>query len=65
MNDSLWHLNLVEQPSEDGIYNVRLRKKDELLSNIIETIMEYENGEWIFTIPSFKHDYIVYAWSYT
>lgn len=57
-----WHMYSLEVPNQDGIYEVRLTKKYDLLSSPIETIMEYRNGEWIMRVPIFINEYTVYAW---
>lgn len=64
MINTLWHLYAIEKPEEDGIYRVRLTKRNDLLSSPIESILEYENGEWIVKIPMLIEDYVVYAWTY-
>lgn len=62
MTNERWHLYAVEQPESDGVYDVRLTKKYDSLSSPIETLMEYKNGEWIFTVPMFINEYVVFAW---
>lgn len=59
-----WRLYSVEAPDKDGIYEVRLTKKYDLLSSHIETIMEYKNGEWLMRVPIFINEYNVSAWRY-
>ena len=42
MINNRWRLYAIEKPEEDGVYRVRLTKRHDLLSNPIESIMEYE-----------------------
>lgn len=64
MTDNRWHLYSLEKPEEDGIYRVRLTKRNDLLSSPIESIVEYIDGEWIVRVPMLVKDYVVYAWAY-
>lgn len=64
MTTNVWRLNSIEMPSEDGIYEVRLNKKWDHLSSTVETIMEFENGEWLLRVPAFINEYVVTAWRY-
>lgn len=64
MTDRRWHLNYMEKPEVDGIYDVRLTKRHDLLSSPVETLMEYKNGEWLMTVPQFINEYVVNAWRY-
>ena len=38
MINSRWHLYSLEKPEEDGVYRVRLTKRNDLLSSPIEYI---------------------------
>lgn len=62
MSNRTWHLYAIEKPESDGVYDVRLTKKHDSLSAPIETLMEYKDGEWIFTVPMFINEYVVNAW---
>lgn len=64
MTNNTWHLFSVEQPESDGVYDVRLTKKYDLLCNPVETLMEYKNGQWLMKVPAFINEYIVSAWRY-
>ena len=56
MTDNRWHLYSLEKPEEDGVYRVRLTKRNDLLSSPIESIVEYIDGEWIVKIPMLVKD---------
>ncbi|MEE1517424.1 MAG: hypothetical protein UF228_07505 [Lachnospiraceae bacterium] len=64
MTDNRWRLYSLEKPDKDGVYRVRLTKRNDLLSSPIESIVEYVDGEWIVKIPMLVKDYVVYAWAY-
>mgnify|MGYP003530267576 CR=1 FL=1 len=64
MINNRWRLYSVEQPDEDGIYDVRLSKKYDPLSSPVETLMEYKDGEWLLRVPAFTNEYEVTAWRY-
>lgn len=64
MTNCRWRLNSIERPDEDGIYEVRLTKRGDLLSSPIETIMEFIDGEWQLRVPMFINEYMVYSWRY-
>lgn len=57
-----WVLNSIEQPEINGIYDVRLTKKYDILSSPIETLMEFKDGEWLLKVPVFINEYVVSAW---
>ena len=60
--DNKWRLCTLEMPEEEGIYEVRLVKVNDLLSSSIETIMEYDGYEWLLKVPMFINEYEVKAW---
>lgn len=60
--DNKWILCTLEMPDHEGIYEVRLVKKDDLLSAPIETIMEYDGFDWLLRVPTFINEYKVKAW---
>ncbi len=62
MMTNRWRLYALEQPSEDGIYDVRLEKRFDSLAAPVETLMEYKNGEWLMRVPAFINEYVVKAW---
>lgn len=57
-----WILCAIENPTEDGIYDVRLNKRTTYLDGSIETIMEFKNGEWLLKVPMFINEYYVNSW---
>lgn len=57
-----WHMNSIDKPDRDGIYEVRLTEKGDHLSSPIETLMEYRSGQWIMKVPMFINGYVVTAW---
>lgn len=58
-----WILCSLEEPDEDGIYEVQVAKKGDSLSCPSETIMEYYQGEWILRLATLiNEDYRVIAW---
>ncbi|MPM97340.1 hypothetical protein SDC9_144513 [bioreactor metagenome] len=58
----VWRLCAIELPECDGIYEVRLSKRNDLLSPEIETIMEFKNGDWYLRVPEWINEYKVHAW---
>lgn len=58
----IWHLYKMEEPDVDGIYEVRLVSRYDLISSPIETIMEYSNGEWFMRVPAWINEMRVEAW---
>ena len=61
---NVWKLCTLEQPPEDGIYEVRIQKKDSLISGYETTIMEYSTGKWLLRLPSLINEYKVVSWRY-
>jgi len=57
-----WHLCAMGNPESDGIYEVRLSKKDSYIDSPIETIMEFKKGEWLLRVPMFINEYYVNSW---
>lgn len=61
---NVWRLCSLELPEQDGIYEVRIQKKDSLISCTETTIMEFIDGEWQLRLASLKNEYRVVSWRY-
>lgn len=62
MTNHKWHLYCLEEPEEDGVYEVRLKNKYSYLDAYVEALMEFKDGEWITKVVRFINEYEVYAW---
>lgn len=59
----IWHLNAIEQPEQDGIYEVRLCKKSDLLSVYYEYKVEFRNGLWMALLSDINGaELYVHSW---
>lgn len=58
----VWTLNTLETPKQDGIYEVRVCKKNELLDCPLTMTGEFKNGEWVLKPVSDFKDHRVIAW---
>lgn len=62
MNNIFWVQAFLEDPSEDGLYRVKLERRNDLLAPMMETNMEYSNGQWQSTSEYNLNTWKVFAW---
>ena len=59
LNNNYWKLCTLEEPSENGYYNVRVIAKHDILDCPIECNVEYLDGKWLLADEDL---YKVIAW---
>lgn len=60
--NGFWKKYSITKPEKDGIYEVRIRHKNDLISPTSELLASFEDGEWNLKMGLLICDYEVIAW---